>query len=109
MAQIILHRADDDNQKAKDQTRNLGIQSIVKREDNEVKDIISDANYQASAAATVISTSNKLATVAQNLAMISRQFYNVLQQIYNRSYKTIGGATIVNEATRVASETLEGK
>lgn len=109
MAQIILHRSDNDSQKAKDQTRNLGIQSIVKREDNEVKSIIFDANYQASTADTVISTSNKLARVAQNLAMISKQFYNVLQQIYNRSYKTIGGATIVNEATRVASETLEGK
>lgn len=104
MPQIILHRADDDNQKAKDQTRNLGIQSIVKREDNEVKGIVADANYQAYAAATVISTSNKLAVVAQNLTMISRQFYNVLQQIYNRSYKTIGGETIVNEANRVIEE-----
>lgn len=109
MAQIILHRSDDDNQDEKDQTRNLGIQSIVKREDREVKGIISDANYQANAAATVISTSNKLARVAQNLAMISKQFYNVLNQIYNRSYKTIGGATIANEATKIASETLEGK
>lgn len=104
MAQIILHRSDDDNQKAKDQTRNLGIQSIVKREDNEVKGIISDANYQANAANTVINTSNKLAIVAQNLTMISRQFYNVLQQIYNRSYKTIGGRTIVDEATRIIEE-----
>lgn len=104
MPQIILHRADSDNQKAKDQTRNLGIQSIVKREDTEVKGIISDANYQANAASTVIATSNKLATVAQNLTMISRQFYNVLQQIYNRSYKTVGGATIVSEANRIIEE-----
>lgn len=104
MAQIILHRNDNDNQKEKDQTRNLGIQSIVEREDREVKSIISDANYQANAANTVINTSNKLAVVAQNLEMISRQFYNVLQQIYNRSYKTIGGTTIVNEANRIIEE-----
>ncbi len=104
MAQIILHRADDDNQKEKDQTRNLGIQSIVEREDREVKGIISDANYQANTANTIIETSNKLAVIAQNLEMISRQFYNVLQQIYNRSYKTIGGTTIVNEANRIIEE-----
>lgn len=104
MAQIILHRSDDDNQNEKDQTRNLGIQSIVEREDREVKGIISDANYQANAANAIIETSNKLAVIAQNLEMISRQFYNVLQQIYNRSYKTIGGATIVNEATRIIEE-----
>ena len=104
MAQIILHRADDDNQNKKDQTRNLGIQSIVEREDIEVKSIISDANYQSNAANAIIETSNKLAVIAQNLEMISRQFYNVLQQIYNRSYKTIGGATIVNEATRIIEE-----
>lgn len=104
MAQIILHRSDDDNQKEKDQTRNLGIQSIVKREDNEVKGIIADANYQANAANAIIETSNKLAVIAQNLEMISRQFYNVLQQIYNRSYKTIGGTTIVNEANRIIEE-----
>lgn len=109
MSQIVLHRKDSDDQKEKDQTRNLGIQSIVKREDNDVKGIVADANYQANAAATVIATSNKLTRVAQNLTMISKQFYNVLQQIYNRSYKTIGGATIITEATKIASDTLEGK
>ena len=103
-SQIVLHERDNGAQNRKDETRNLGLQSIVNKEDAEVGQIISDANQQQKVAKNVISTANKLATISKNLQWIAESITQVLQTIYMRRDKWVGMNTIVQQATQIIEE-----
>ena len=103
-SQIVLHEWDNGSQNRKDETRNLGLQSIVNREDEEVGQIISDANQQQIVAKNVISTANKLATISKNLQWIADSISQILQTIYMRRDKWVGMNTIVEQATQIIEE-----
>ena len=103
-SQIVLHERDNGAQNRKDETRNLGLQSIVKREDDEVGQIISDANQQQKVAKNVISTANKLAIISSNLQWIADSISQILQTIYMRRDKWVGMNTIIEQATQIIEE-----
>lgn len=103
-SQIVLHERDNGAQNRKDETRNLGLQSIVNREDTEVGQIISDANQQQTVARNVINTANKLSTISKNLQWIADSISQVLQTIYMRRDKWAGMNTIIEQASRIVEE-----
>ena len=103
-SQIVLHERDNGTQNRKDETRNLGLQSIVNREDTEVGQIISDANQQQVVAKNVINTANKLATISKNLQWIADSISQILQTIYMRRDKWVGMNTIIEQATQIIEE-----
>lgn len=103
-SQIVLHERDNGAQNRKDETRNLGLQSIVNREDTEVGQIISDANQQQVVAKNVINTANKLATISKNLQWIADSISQILQTIYMRRDKWVGMNTIIEQATQIIEE-----
>ena len=103
-SQIVLHERDNGSQNRKDETRNLGLQSIVNREDAEVGQIISDANQQQVVAKNVINTANKLAIISSNLQWIADSISQILQTIYMRRDKWVGMNTIIEQATQIIEE-----
>lgn len=103
-SQIVLHERDNGAQNRKDETRNLGLQSIVNREDEEVGQIISDANQQQVVANNVIATANKLSTISKNLEWIADDISQVLQTIYMRRNKWAGMNTIIEQANQIIEE-----
>lgn len=103
-SQIVLHERDNGAQNRKDETRNLGLQSIVNREDEEVGQIISDATQQQTVAKNVISTANKLTTISKNLQWIADSISQVLQTIYMRRDKWAGMNTIISQASQIVEE-----
>lgn len=96
--QIVLHERDNGAQNRKDETRNLGLQSIVNKENSEVDSIIADANKQKSVANDVISIANKLTKISSNLQWIAESISEVLKIIYMRRDKWAGMNTIVSQA-----------
>lgn len=103
-SQIVLHERDNGAQNRKDETRNLGLQSIVSRENAEVGQIISDANQQQTVAKNVISTANKLATISKNLQWIADSITQILQTIYMRRDKWVGMNSIIEQANQIIEE-----
>ena len=101
-SQVVLHERDDGKQNRKDETRNLGLQSIIHREDNEVSQIIGDATSQKQVAENVIAVANKLATISKNLQWISVALNQTLRRIYMRADKTVGMNTLMDAAKTVA-------
>lgn len=97
-SQIVLHERDNGAQNRKDETRNLGLQSIVNRENSEVVGIISEANKQKSVAKDVISIANKLTRISSNLQWISEAISEVVQIIYMRRNKWAGMLTLVQQS-----------
>lgn len=97
-SQIVLHERDNGAQNRKDETRNIGLQSIVNRENSEVSGIISDANKQKSVALDIITIANKLTKIAYNLDWIADSISEVLQIIYMRRDKWTGMETLVSQA-----------
>ena len=94
------------NQNRKDETRNLGLQSIVNRENTDVNKIIGDANSQQTVAKEVIEIANKLARISSNLQWISDSIKEVLQTIYMRRNKWTAMKTIVSQAEAVVQENM---
>lgn len=103
-SQVVLHPRDNAAQNRKDETRNLGLQSIVNREDEEVGQIIGDANKQQTVASNVILTANKLSTISKNLEWIADSISQVLQTIYMRRDKWAGMNSIIEQATQIIEE-----
>ena len=104
--QVTLHERDDGAQNRKDETRNLGLQSIVNRENTDVSKIIGDANSQQTVAKEVIEIANKLARISSNLQWISDSIKEVLQTIYMRRNKWTAMQTIVSQAEVVVQENM---
>lgn len=80
--QVVLHPRDDANNAEKNKTRNLGLQSIVNREDTVTSELIYDASKQRDIAASITLTIEKLNGIIGNLTWIGNSIYNVIQNAY---------------------------
>lgn len=80
--QVVLHPRDDANNAEKNKTRNLGLQSIVNREDTVTSELIYDASKQRDIAASITLTIEKLNGIIGNLTWIANSIYDVIQNAY---------------------------
>lgn len=80
--QVVLHERDDGKQNRKDETRNLGLQSIVDREDTVTSELIYDASTQRDVAASINETIQKMNSIIINLTWIGNAIYDVIQDAY---------------------------
>lgn len=80
--QVVLHERDDGKQNRKDETRNLGLQSIVNREDTITSELIYDASTQRDVAASINETIQKMNSIIINLTWIGNAIYDVIQDAY---------------------------
>lgn len=80
--QIVLHERDDGKENRKNETRNLGLQSIIDREDSITAQLIFDASTQRDVAASIQRTIERLNGVISNLVWAANQIYNVIENAY---------------------------
>lgn len=80
--QVVLHERDDGTTKRKDETRNLGLQSIVDREDITVAQLVNDAAKQRDVSADLVATIQKMNNIIHNLTYVANQIYLVIQDAY---------------------------
>ena len=81
-SQVVLHERDDGALNRKNETRNLGLQSIVDREDITVAQLVNDAAKQRDVSADLVLTINKMNTIIHNLTYVANQIYLVIQDAY---------------------------
>ena len=99
MPQIILHPSDLDKTKNKNQTRNLVLQSIVARENQEVAEMITDAARQGQIAASLTKDIQKMNKIVNTLLWAANAIYNIITVAYIAdTSKTNKYATIQKEA-----------
>ena len=99
MPQIILHPSDLDETKNKDQTRNLVLQSIVARENQEVAEMITVAARQGQIAASLTKDIQKMNKIVSTLLWAANAIYNIITVAYIAdTSKTNKYATIQKEA-----------
>ena len=80
--QVVLHERDDGKTSRKNETRNLGLQSIVNREDTITSELIYDASTQRDVAASINEAIQKMNSIIINLTWIGNAIYGVIQDAY---------------------------
>ena len=99
MPQIVLHAPDLDKTTDKNQTRNLGLQSIVARENQEVAEMITVAARQGQIAASLTKDIQKMNKIVNTLLWAANAIYNIITVAYMAdTSKTQKYATIQKEA-----------
>ena len=99
MPQIVLHAPDLDKSTNKNQTRNLGLQSIVARENQEVAEMITVAARQGQIAASLTKDIQKMTKIVNTLLWAANAIYNIITVAYMAdTSKTQKYATIQKEA-----------
>lgn len=99
MPQIVLHAPDLDKATNKNQTRNLGLQSIVARENQEVAEMITVAARQGQIAASLTKDIQKMNKIVNTLLWAANAIYNIITVAYMAdTSKTQKYATIQKEA-----------
>lgn len=99
MPQIVLHAPDLDKTINKNQTRNLGLQSIVARENQEVAEMITNASRQGKIATTLTSDIIRMNRIVDTLQWAANAIYNIITVAYMAdTSKTQKYATIQKEA-----------
>lgn len=99
MPQIVLHAPDLDKTINKNQTRNLGLQSIVARENQEVAEMITVAARQGQIAAELTKDIQKMNKIVNTLLWAANAIYNIITVAYMAdTSKTQKYATIQKEA-----------
>ena len=99
MPQIVLHAPDLDKTINKNQTRNLGLQSIVARENQEVAEMITVAARQGQIAAELTKDIQKMTKIVDTLQWAANAIYNIITVAYMAdTSKTQKYATIQKEA-----------
>ena len=99
MPQIVLHAPDLDKTVNKNQTRNLGLQSIVTRENQEVAEMITVAARQGQIAASLTKDVQKMNKIVNTLLWAANAIYNIITVAYMAdTSKTQKYATIQKEA-----------
>ena len=99
MPQIVLHAPDLDKTTNKNQTRNLGLQSIVARENQEVAEMITVAARQGQIAAELTKDVQKMNKIVNTLLWAANAIYNIITVAYMAdTSKTQKYATIQKEA-----------
>lgn len=99
MPQIVLHPSDLDKTTNKNQTRNLGLQSIVARENQEVAEMITVAARQGQIAAALKKDIQKMNKIVNTLQWAANAIYNIITVAYMAdTSKTNKYTTIQKEA-----------
>ena len=99
MPQIVLHAPDPDKTINKNQTRNLGLQSIVARENQEVAEMITVAARQGQIADALTKDVHKMTKIVNTLQWAANAIYNIITVAYMAdTSKTQKYATIQKEA-----------
>ena len=99
MPQIVLHAPDLDKTTNRNQTRNLGLQSIVARENQEVAEMITVAARQGQIAAELTKDIYKMNKIVNTLQWAANAIYNIITVAYMAdTSKTQKYATIQKEA-----------
>lgn len=81
-SQVVLHERNDGKENRKNETRNLGLQSIVDREDSITGTLVNDASRQFQVARELYITISNLDAIVQNLVWIANSIYGVIQNAY---------------------------
>lgn len=82
MPQIVLHPSDLAKNSNKNQTRNLGLQSIVARENQDVAEMITDAARQGQIAAALTSDVQKMNKIVNTLLWAANAIYDIITVAY---------------------------
>lgn len=99
MPQIVLHAPDLDKTTNKNQTRNLGLQSIVARENQEVAEMITVAARQGQIAASLTKDIQRMTKIVNTLQWAANAIYDIITVAYMAdTSKTQKYATIQKEA-----------
>ena len=99
MPQIVLHASDLAKNIDKNQTRNLGLQSIVARENQEVAEMITEASKTGQIAAALTKDVQKMNIIVNNLLWAANAIYDIITVAYMAdTSKTQKYATIQKEA-----------
>lgn len=80
--QIILHSYDSATTQNKDETRNLGLQSIVARENEIVAELISDASRQGQVASQINQDIRRMNSIMSTLNWAANTIFNIIQDAY---------------------------
>ena len=80
--QIVLHRSDTSSTLNKDETRNLGLQSIVNRENEIVAELINDASRQGQVASQINQDIRRMNGIMSTLNWAANAIYNIIQDAY---------------------------
>ena len=99
MPQIVLHAQDLDKAPNKNQTRNLGLQSIVARENQEVAEMITVAARQGQIATSLTKDIQKMNKIVNTLKWAANAIYDIITVAYMAdTSKTQKYVTIQKEA-----------
>lgn len=101
MPQIVLHASDLAKNTNKNQTRNLGLQSIVARENQEVAEMITDASRQSQIATSIAEDIQKMNRIVNTLLWAANAIYNIITVAY------IADTSKTNKYTTIQKEAKE--
>ena len=101
MPQIVLHASDLAKNTNKNQTRNLGLQSIVARENQEVAEMITDASRQSQIATSIAEDVRKMSKIVNTLLWAANAIYNIITVAY------IADTSKTNKYTTIQKEAKE--
>ena len=96
---VVLHSSDLAKNTNKNQTRNLGLQSIVARENQEVAEMITNAARQGQIASVLTKDIHKMNKIVNTLLWAANAIYDIITVAYMAdTSKTQKYATIQKEA-----------
>ena len=101
MPQIVLHASDLAKNIDKNQTRNLGLQSIVARENQEVAEMITEASKTGQIAAALTKDVQKMNKIVNTLLWAANAIYNIITVAY------IADTSKTNKYTTIQKEAKE--
>lgn len=101
MVPVILHPSDLAKNTNKNQTRNLGLQSIVARENQEVAEMITDASRQSQIATSIAEDIQKMNRIVNTLLWAANAIYNIITVAY------IADTSKTNKYTTIQKEAKE--
>ena len=101
MPQIVLHASDLAKNTNKNQTRNLGLQSIVARENQEVAEMITDASRQSQIATSIAKDIQQMNRIVNTLLWAANAIYNIITVAY------IADTSKTNKYTTIQKEAKE--
>ena len=100
MAQIVLHSSDLSTNLDKNQTRNLGLQSIVARENQEVAEMITDAARQGQIATSIAEDVRKMNKIVNTLLWAANAIYNIITVAYIADNSKTGKYTTIQKEAK---------
>lgn len=100
MVPVILHSSDLAKNTNKNQTRNLGLQSIVARENQEVAEMITDAARQGQIATSIAEDVRKMNKVVNTLLWAANAIYNIITVAYIADNSKTGKYTTIQKEAK---------